>query len=176
MLYGRTRGGTLHKFRLIVSRKAQPAIKSSIIGSQKINQEDNEINNEHLQKGDKAKKGMSLKSFSDLTKFRLSQYNTLASYSMYLYYAPAFMPYESFIFLTATQLITMSSQAYNQTVEGDYDRKMRRTQNRPVARGAINKQVGGMISAGLALSSFGVYMQLANPGTILVANSIWIGY
>lgn len=70
----------------------------------------------------------------------------------------------------------MSSQAYNQVVEGDFDKHMRRTQNRPVARGAISKQTGGLISAGLALSSLGVYMQLANPSTFLVSNGIWIGY
>lgn len=33
-----------------------------------------------------------------------------------------------------------------------------------------------MISASLALGSLAFYMQLANPGTILVANTIWIGY
>lgn len=112
----------------------------------------------------------------DLTKFRLSQYNSLAAYSTFLYYAPSFMPFESFMFLVGTQLITMSSQAYNQVVEGEFDSKMRRTQNRPIARNIISKQTGGLISAGLALSSFGIYMQLANPGVILVANTIWVGY
>lgn len=131
---------------------------------------------EALKQISEVKKGISISSFMDLTKFRLSQYNTLASYAMYLYYIPSFVAYDSLIFLTATQLITMSSQAYNQTVEGEYDSKMRRTQNRPVARGIINKQVGGLISATLALSSMGVYMQLANPSCLLVANSIWIGY
>lgn len=95
---------------------------------------------------------------------------------MYLYYLPIFLPYESIVFLCATQLITMSSQAYNQVVEGEFDKKMRRTQNRPVARNIISKQTGGLISAGLALSSCAIYTQLANPGTLLVASTIWIGY
>ena len=176
MLYGRTKGAKIAHFHLRTARKAQPIVKGTLLGSQNTNNNDSEPEGSGHDTSRKLEKGITLKAFGDLTKFRLSQYNTLASYSMYLYYAPTFMPLESLIFLTATQLITMSSQAYNQTVEGDFDKKMRRTQNRPVARGLINKQKGGMISAGLALGSFAVYMQLANPGTILVANSIWIGY
>ena len=176
MLYGRMRGGALSNFRLIVSRKAHPVIKASLGGTKGLGIDNNTTLNDNLKFIAKNKKGMTVNLFLDLTKFRLSQYNTLAAYSMYLYYAPTFLPYESLIFLVATQLITMSSQAYNQTVEGDYDSKMRRTQNRPVAKGLINKQKGGLISASLALSSMAVYMQLANPSTLLVANTIWIGY
>lgn len=54
--------------------------------------------------------------------------------------------------------------------------KMRRTQNRPMARGAISKQTGGLISAGLAIASLGVYFQMAIPSTFVVANGIWVGY
>lgn len=176
MLYGRKRVSNFIICRLNIARKAHPVAKAPIIGSQHITNENETINNTDEKSTNVVAKGITLKSFGDLTKFRLSQYNTLASYSMYLYYVPGFMPYESLIFLIATQLITMSSQAYNQTVEGDFDKKMRRTQNRPVAKGVITKQTGGLISAGLALSSFAVYMQLANPGALLVANSIWIGY
>ena len=176
MLYGRARRGPLTNFRLIISRRPPSIIKPKMETSKAINIDNIEKNEGTLKKINEVKKGFTMKSFFDLTKFRLSQYNTLASYAMYLYYIPSFMAYDSLVFLTATQLITMSSQAYNQTVEGDYDSKMRRTQNRPVAKGLISKQTGGLVSATLALSSMAVYMQLANPSSLLVANSIWIGY
>lgn len=176
MMYGRRVNSKTKRFYLITSRKTQPLLKSSIICSQHTKDtKDNTIFNFDVSKHEQ-KYQLTLKSFSDLTKFRLSQYNTLAAYSTYLYFAPSFMPYESMVFLLATQLITMSSQAYNQVAEAEYDSKMRRTQNRPVARKIISKRTGGLISAGLAVASFGVYMQLANPGALLVANSIWIGY
>jgi protoheme IX farnesyltransferase len=158
--------------RASLCRKAQPVIKPNIATGRKVQSR----RSRRSSNKDEVNHKLDSKSFMDLTKFRLSQYNTLASYSMYLYYSPVFQPLESLIFLTATQLITMSSQAYNQTVEGEFDKKMRRTQNRPVARGAISKRTGGLISAGLAISSLGVYLQLANPSTFLVANGIWIGY
>lgn len=176
MLYGRARRGPLTNFRLIISRRPPSIIKPKMETSKAINIDNIKKNEGTLKKISEVKKGFTMKSFFDLTKFRLSQYNTLASYAMYLYYIPSFMAYDSLVFLTATQLITMSSQAYNQTVEGDYDSKMRRTQNRPVAKGLISKQTGGLVSATLALSSMAVYMQLANPSSLLVANSIWIGY
>jgi len=176
MIYGRANTGRLPRLLMRMARKSQPAAKPTIINQNKVI---SKHINDNMKSDDKQKsddKGITVKSFMDLTKFRLSQYNTLASYSMYLYYSPVFMPFESFIFVWATQLITMSSQAYNQVVEGEFDSKMRRTQNRPMAKKLISNQTGGLISAGLALGSFGFYMQLANPGTILVANSIWIGY
>ena len=116
------------------------------------------------------------KSFKELTKFRLSQYNTIAAYSTYLYHTPMFMPLESFFLVMATQMIAMSSQTYNQVVEGEQDRLMRRTQNRPIVKQLISKNAGKAISYGLLLSSFAFYSQLANPGTMLVALSIWMGY
>jgi protoheme IX farnesyltransferase len=176
MLNGRRRVSNLIIWRLNIARKAQPGVKAPTIDSQNISSSNESTSNNDEKSTGVGKNVLTLKSFTDLTKFRLSQYNTLASYSMYLYYVPGFMAYESLVFLVATQLITMSSQAYNQTVESDFDKNMRRTQNRPVAKGMISKQTGGLISAGLALSSFAIYIQLANPIAILVANSIWIGY
>ena len=176
MIYGRKVSSKTNKFYLITSRKTQPLLKSRIICSHHTkNTKSSPIFDFEGSKTEQ-KSQLTLRSLSDLTKFRLSQYNTLAAYSTYLYFAPSFMPFESMLFLCATQLISMSSQAYNQVAEAEYDSKMRRTQNRPVARKVISKRTGGLISAGLAIGSFGVYMQLANPGALLVANSIWIGY
>lgn len=100
-------------------RKSKPISKAAILTNRKLAQA---IPKKVISESAEVVKGFDMKSFYDLTKFKLSQYNTLASYSMYLYYSPVFNPYESLVFLWATQLITMSSQAYNQVVEGEYDK------------------------------------------------------
>lgn len=59
----------------------------------------------------------------DLTKFKLSLLNSVASYTMFFYHAPlasvGLLP--SLAFLFATQTIAMSSQCFGQIVEADKD-------------------------------------------------------
>lgn len=176
MIYVAARRRDINRLVLLISRKAHPVTKPPIITPSASEVKDQFTSGDDKIDESSASKSLNLKSFSDLTKFKLSQYNTLAAFSTYLYYSQTLMLYDSLIFLTATQLISMSSQAYNQVVESEYDKNMRRTQNRPVAKNIISKQTGGFISAGLALCSVGLYTQLANPSAMFVASSVWILY
>jgi len=83
-----------------------------------------------------------MKDMKDITKFRLSMLSTLGSFSMYLYHIPSIALLDSMMFLGATQAITMSSQAFNQSMEGEHDKLMTRTKNRPVPSGKISKKQG----------------------------------
>ena len=122
MIYGAVRRKDINRLILLISRKAHPVIKPTIIQASASEVKD-QLTNEHGGINvNSDPKSISLKSFSDLTKFKLSQYNTLAAFSTYLYYAPTLVLSDSLIFLTATQLISMSSQAYNQVVESEYDK------------------------------------------------------
>ena len=65
------------------SRKAQPTVKPSVL----MNKRSKNVRSRRARYTDMNKsKQFDSQAFYDLTKFRLSQYNTLASYSMYLYY------------------------------------------------------------------------------------------
>jgi protoheme IX farnesyltransferase len=80
--------------------------------------------------GDRRIKSKDLK---ELTKFRLSQLNTAGAFAMYAFHAPGLLGiFDSCVFISATMAIAMSSQAYNQIMEKDYDKMMVRTQNRPI--------------------------------------------
>lgn len=70
----------------------------------------------------------------------------------------------------------MSSQAYNQTVEAEFDKHMTRTKNRPIASGRVSKRDGALISAGLAAGSVGMYSMGAHPMSAVVAGGVWVGY
>ena len=51
--------------------------------------------------------------FRAVTKFRLSQLSTMGSFAMYLVHVPTLNVLDCCLFLTATQAVTMSSQAFN---------------------------------------------------------------
>ena len=114
MIYVAVRRKDINTIIKLISRKTQQVPKPVIIPTSVNEVKEQIIKESNETASDSSTKSINLKSFSDLTKFKLSQYNTLAAYSTYLYYAPSFMIYDSLIFLTATQLISMSSQAYNQ--------------------------------------------------------------
>lgn len=99
MIYGRSKKSVIWQLRILTSRKAQSITKGHLINTKSATDFDSIESESSSEDKNKPEKKVTLKALSDLTKFRLSQYNTLASYSMYLYYAPTFMPYESLIFL-----------------------------------------------------------------------------
>ena len=99
MIYGRSKKSVIWQLRILTSRKAHPITKGHIITANNATNFDPVERESSSEDKNKPEQKVTLKALSDLTKFRLSQYNTLASYSMYLYYAPTFMPYESLIFL-----------------------------------------------------------------------------
>jgi len=71
----------------------------------------------------------------DLTKVKLSLLNSIGSYTMFYFHAPLIGVglANSALFLFATQAIAMSTQCFGQVKEAEYDAKMARTKNRPMA-------------------------------------------
>ena len=113
----------------------------------------------------------------ELTKFRLSGLNAIASFTMFFYHAPlagiGLLPTLSFLF--ATQAIAMSSQCFGQVAESGKDALMVRTHNRPIPSGKISAKHGCFIGTGLSVASFVAYTQFA-PYTWLISNAVWFSY
>jgi heme O synthase-like polyprenyltransferase len=115
--------------------------------------------------------GRFLRKYSELTKFKLSVLNgivTVASYSLYATSAPALPLFASSVALS------MSTQALNQFIEVELDRKMKRTCQRPLVLGMPPRYalLNGILlgSAGLA----GLYSY--NATTAVLGGVIWAGY
>jgi len=91
------------------------------------------------------------KDFSDLTKFKLSALNTWVAATGY------FMTNKCLyadmgqvgLFLIAVQMSAMSSQAMNQAIEVEHDKKMKRTAHRPLPLGKFTPAQATSISWGL---------------------------
>ena len=113
----------------------------------------------------------------ELTKFKLSLLNAVASYTMFYYHAPLLGVglFPSLTFLFATQTIAMSTQCFGQVVEADKDAMMMRTRNRPIPKGTIGSKSGCLIGTGLSVISLMAYTQFA-PYTWVISNAIWFSY
>lgn len=69
----------------------------------------------------------------------------------------------------------MSTQALNQYIEVEYDKKMLRTSQRPLVRGLIEPENVLKLGAGLGVVGMaGLYSY--NPLTALIGASIWGSY
>ena len=112
-----------------------------------------------------------LKKYMELTKFKLSVLNgivTVASYSMY---ATAVSPLPLFLSSVA---LSMSTQSLNQYIEVEYDRKMKRTCQRPLVLGMDRRLA---LANGIGLAALGLAgMYWYNPLTAAVGATIWGGY
>ena len=81
---------------------------------------------------------MKLKSYSDLTKFRLSALVVVSAILGYLI-APGEFSLSTLIYLfLGGFFVTGSSNAFNQVLERDLDKLMKRTQNRPLPLGNLS--------------------------------------
>ena len=114
----------------------------------------------------------SIRKYFDLTKFKLSVLNgivTVASYSLYATSMPAWPLFASSVALS------MSTQALNQYIEVEHDKKMMRTCQRPLVLGVDPKYalyngiglgvlgIGGLctynlMAAGLGVAIWGGYL------------------
>ncbi len=107
-----------------------------------------------------------------LCKFKLSLLNgfvTVSSYSLYATSASCFP-----LFLSSVA-VSMSTQILNQYLEIEQDRKMIRTQERPLVKNDFNANYAAMGAIGLgALGTAGLYMY--NPLAASIGVSIWSGY
>ena len=112
-----------------------------------------------------------LKKYMELTKFKLSVLNGLVTVASYSMYATAVSPIPLFLSSVA---LSMSTQTLNQYIEVEYDRKMKRTCQRPLVLGMNPKYAlaNGVGLAGLGLAGLSWY----NPMTAAVGAAIWGGY
>ena len=79
------------------------------------------------------------------------------------------------LFLFATQTVAMSSQCFGQVQEAEFDAKMKRTINRPMASKRISSKHACFLGTGLMLSSIATYHMFA-PFTWVISNAIWFSY
>ena len=81
---------------------------------------------------------ISLNDFFILSKARLSLSVVFSSLSGY-FLAPTIIDFQEIIFLSIGGFfLAGSSNAFNQIIEKDYDKKMQRTKNRPIPTGRIS--------------------------------------
>lgn len=112
-----------------------------------------------------------LKQGLELTKFKLSLLNgivTIGAYSLYPA-AASCLP-----LLASSVALSMSTQALNQYIEIEFDKKMLRTSQRPLVLG-LNPKIALGLGVGLGLSGIsGLYWY--NPLTAAIGASIWFSY
>eukprot|EP00919_Chromeraceae_sp_WS-2016_P011217 GHVR01026274.1.p1 GENE.GHVR01026274.1~~GHVR01026274.1.p1 ORF type:complete len:164 (+),score=4.56 GHVR01026274.1:426-917(+) len=112
-----------------------------------------------------------VRQIGELTKFKLSFLNGLVTVASYSLYTTSLSLWPLF---ASSVALSMSTQALNQYIEIEYDRKMVRTSQRPLVLG-MNKNyaLGGGIGLGtLGISGLAMY----NPLTAMIGASIWASY
>lgn len=121
---------------------------------------------------------MSWKDFSELTKFKLSVLNTCVAAAAYFMTTKCVYTdlTELSLFLMGTQTIAMSSQAMNQAIESQIDKKMNRTLNRPVPSGRISKNQAEFISWSLLALSNAILIPNFGWESAAVANAVFSSY
>jgi protoheme IX farnesyltransferase len=124
-------------------------------------------------------KHIPLKDLKILTKFKLSIMNTFSAFVPFYCLNPVnsyfFIPY--FLFTGGTLLISMTSQVLNQLSEKEMDKKMIRTQNRPLANNKYSDEEIKNLAKILTLFSSVCYLPLNFFGyfpikTIILSYSI----
>ncbi len=107
----------------------------------------------------------------ELTKFKLSLLNgivTIGAYSLY----PA--TFSCLPLLASSVALSMSTQALNQYIEVELDRKMLRTSQRPLVKG-VNPNIA--LGLGIGLGAAGLAGMMAyNPLTAGIGATIWGSY
>ena len=112
-----------------------------------------------------------LKTINELTKFKLSMLNGIVTVASYSLYSASFSCLPLFI---ASVALSMSSQALNQYMEVELDKKMLRTCKRPLVMG-LNKNYA--LGLGIGLGTAGLYgISLYNPLSAMIGFSIWASY
>ena len=111
----------------------------------------------------------SLISFNDffiLTKARLSLSVVFSSLSGY-FLAPTIIDFQEIIFLSIGGFfLAGSSNAFNQIIEKDYDKKMQRTKNRPIPTGRISVTHALFISVFMLILGL-ISLYILNPITAM---------
>jgi len=126
----------------------------------------------------KDKTFMSWNDFATLTKFKLSLMNTWVAATGYFMTNKCLYADVSQVglFLLAAQLSAMSSQAMNQSIEVENDRKMPRTAHRPLPSGKISPSTAAKISWGLLGTSNIILYSLFGWQAGAAANAFFASY
>ena len=111
-----------------------------------------------------------------LVKFRLSATVVFSSVIAYLIAAPGAISWLPLVILAAGGfLVTAAANTLNQVLEKDYDRLMKRTEDRPLAAGRM-KIADAVLAAGF-MSLFGIsLLALFNPWTAFFGTFALVSY
>jgi len=120
--------------------------------------------------------GQRLRDFLMLVKFRLSVTVVFSSVIAYLIAAPGAISWIALVVLAAGGfLVTAAANTLNQVLEKDYDRLMKRTEDRPLAAGRM-KIADAVLAAGF-MSLFGIsFLALFNPWTAFFGTFALVSY
>lgn len=78
--------------------------------------------------------------------------------------------------LLGIALVAGSAAVLNHVVDAEWDRRMARTENRPIATGRIRPLHGLLFSAGLGLAGASILFILVNPLAAWLNLASWLGY
>jgi protoheme IX farnesyltransferase len=78
--------------------------------------------------------------------------------------------------LIGTALVAGGTGALNQVAEADVDRRMRRTEGRPIPAGRLDRSVGAVYAVGLGLAGTIYLARFVNPMTALLAALTLLSY
>ena len=117
---------------------------------------------------------ISLSIIKDLTKFRLTLSVVFSSFISYFLGASEVNLIQLFYFIAGGILIVSSSNIFNQIIERDLDKLMKRTQNRPLPKKEITPKLALFLAILSALIGL-IFMYLINlKVAILAAVSIFL--
>ncbi len=115
-----------------------------------------------------------LKTLAELTKIRLV-FLTVLSAMVGFYLAPGKFDFLAFIYMTfGTGVAAAGAMALNEWMEIEEDRKMKRTQNRPLPSGKIQPRAAFWLGFGLCVSGLTLLI-LTLPGLCAVITILIVG-
>ena len=114
------------------------------------------------------------KDFLQLTKFKLSLSVVFSSLISYLLGATTVDFKTLGLLFLGGYFMVGASNAYNQIVERDLDKKMDRTKNRPLPSGRISKEVAFVIATIFALSGIAILYTINEKSALFGAISIFL--
>eukprot|EP00397_Hematodinium_sp_SG-2012_P039174 GEMP01042732.1.p1 GENE.GEMP01042732.1~~GEMP01042732.1.p1 ORF type:complete len:402 (+),score=64.82 GEMP01042732.1:238-1443(+) len=110
-----------------------------------------------------------------LAKGKLTVWVAVSALPGYIVAAPVFSPLDISLLLLGTAACSASSQSMNQYLEREHDKKMKRTQQRPLVTGALSDQQALTFCYGTGAMGLGVLGSL-NPLTATIGAATWAGY
>ena len=123
-----------------------------------------------------AKEAGWLSDFAQLIKFRLSFTVVFSSVLAYLITLPSAVTWWPLVVLSLGGMLTTgAANVLNEVLEKDYDRLMKRTQNRPLATGRMKTQDAVLLAGFMALIGISL-LALFNPWTAFFGTFALVSY